>query len=364
MYTTPGTYTVSLTASNYGGNNLVTKTSYITVMKASPPVASFTSNLTSGSAPLNVGFSDTSTNSPIAWVWTFGDGGTSSVQNPVHMYTTAGTYTVSLLATNYGGSNSVTQTNYITVTGQSLPVASFIANRTAGPVPLTLNFTDTSTNSPIAWVWTFGDGGTSSVQNPSYTYTTPGTYTVSLTATNYGGNGTVTQGSYIRVLPPFPVAAFVSDVTSGSVPLTVNFTDMSTNSPVTWAWTFGDGGTSAVQNPIYTYTDPGIYAVSLLATNAGGSNSITKSNYITVSAAKASTAMTFTTLSPTPAALATVTATTMVTGGQNVTGASGGESSWTLLILFIAVIFFLGAIVLLRMRRTPQRPGRHRGGDL
>jgi len=363
-YTTPGTYTVSLTASNYGGSNVVTNTNYITVTKASPPVASFTSNVTSGSAPLNVGFSDTSTNSPVTWAWTFGDGGTSSVQNPVHMYTTAGTYTVSLLATNYGGSNSVTETNYITVSGQSLPLASFLANNTAGPIPLTVNFTDTSTNSPIAWAWTFGDGGTSSVQNPSYTYTMPGTYTVSLTVTNYGGNGTVTQSNYIRVLPLFPVAAFVSDVTSGTAPLTVNFTDMSTNSPVTWAWTFGDGGTSSVQNPIYTYTDPGTYSVSLLTTNAGGSNSITKSNYISVSAAKAAQAMTYTTTPSASAAQATATVAATITGSQNTTGAAGWESSWTFPVLVIAVIFFLGAVVLLRVGRKPQRPGRHRGGDL
>jgi len=363
-YTTPGTYTVSLTASNYGGSNVATTTNYITVTKASPPIASFTSNVTVGSAPFSVGFSDTSTNSPIQWAWTFGDGGTSSVQNPVHMYTTAGTYTVSLLATNYGGSNSVTQTNYITVSGQSLPVASFIANTTSGPFPLTVNFTDTSTNSPIQWAWTFGDGGTSSVQNPSYTYTTPGTYTVSLTVTNYGGNGTVTQSSYIRALPKFPVAAFVSDVTSGTAPLTVNFTDMSTNSPITWAWTFGDGATSSLQNPIYTYTSPGTYSVALLVTNAGGSDSITKSSYITVSAASVTQAVTLTTPSPAVSPTATATIAATVTASQNTTGYGGGVSFWTFAVLVIVVIFILGVVVTILARKKPQQHRRHRGEDL
>jgi len=364
IYTTPGTYTVSLTATNYGGSNAVTKTNYITANKAPPPVASFTSNVTGGSAPLNVGFTDTSTNSPIAWAWTFGDGGTSTVQNPVHMYTTAGTYTVSLLVTNYGGSNSVTETNYITVSGQSLPAASFIASSTAGPVPLVVNFTDTSTNSPIAWAWTFGDGGTSTVQNPSYIYTTPGTYTVSLTVTNYGGNGTLTQSNYIRVVPPSPVASFISDVTSGSAPLMVDFTDTSTNSPIAWAWTFGDGGTSTAQNPSYTYTAPGTYTVSLLATNTAGSNSITKSNYITVSAAKAAQVTTYTTIPVTSTSQVAATAAPTMTGGQNTSGPAGTESSWTFPVLVIAIIFFFCAVILLRVGRKPQRQGRHRGGDL
>jgi PKD repeat protein len=74
------------------------------------PVASFTANPTSGAAPLNVTFTDTSTNAPTSWAWTFGDGGTSTAQNPSHSYTTAGTYTAKLTATNATGSSSATAT--------------------------------------------------------------------------------------------------------------------------------------------------------------------------------------------------------------------------------------------------------------
>jgi PKD repeat protein len=79
-----------------------------------------------------------------------------------------------------------------------------------------------------------------------------------------------------------PVADFVGTPTSGTAPLTVDFTDLSTNSPTSWYWTFGDGGTSTNQDPSYEYTSAGTYTVTLTATNAFGSDDETKINYITV----------------------------------------------------------------------------------
>ena len=81
-----------------------------------PPVASFNGSPTNGVAPLTVNFTDTSTGQPASWAWTFGDGGTSTAQNPSHVYTVAGTYSVTLQVTNALGSDSITKTNYITVT--------------------------------------------------------------------------------------------------------------------------------------------------------------------------------------------------------------------------------------------------------
>jgi PKD repeat protein len=92
-----------------------------TVSGSQAPVANFTATPTSGMAPLTVRFTDTSTNSPINWSWSFGDGSTDTMENPVHVYTGAGTYNVSLNATNAAGSNTVTKTGYITVTGSNNP---------------------------------------------------------------------------------------------------------------------------------------------------------------------------------------------------------------------------------------------------
>ncbi|MDD5189302.1 MAG: kelch repeat-containing protein, partial [Methanoregula sp.] len=120
-------------------------------------VANFTANVTTGTAPLAVRFTDTSTGSPDTWNWSFGDGTFDQSQDAVHTYTTPGTYTVSLNATNALGSNTTTRTNYITVTGPPTLVANFTANVTTGVVPLPVRFTDTSTNTPTGWAWFFGD---------------------------------------------------------------------------------------------------------------------------------------------------------------------------------------------------------------
>ena len=200
---------MTLTASNAGGPNSLTKTNYITVNPAPPPpppVAAFSADVTSGTAPLAVTFSDQSTGAPTSWSWTFGDGGTSTVQSPVHSYAAAGTYSVTLTASNAGGPNSLTKTNYITVSSAPPPppVAAFSANVTSGPAPLAVTFTDQSTGAPTAWSWTFGDGATSTVQSPGHTYAAAGTYGVTLTASNAGGPNSLTKTNYITVNPAPP----------------------------------------------------------------------------------------------------------------------------------------------------------------
>ncbi|MDR7664279.1 PKD domain-containing protein [Methanosarcina sp. Z-7115] len=252
-----------------------------------PPVPGFTSNVTKGYAPLYVQFTDTSTGTPTSWTWNFGDGTNSTVQNPIHKYSSAGSYTVVLTATNAAGSNKTTKTNYIKVTAAPpKPVANFISNVTSGNVPLNVAFTDKSSGTPTKWKWTFGDGTNSTVKNPTHAYSKVGIYTVALTATNAAGSNTTTKTNYIKVTAIIkPVASFTSDATSGNVPLNVAFTDKSSGTPTKWKWTFGDGTNSTQQNTTHTYSAAGNYTVSLKATNAAGSNTTTKTNYIKVTAA-------------------------------------------------------------------------------
>ncbi len=174
------------------------------------------------------------------------------------------------------------------------PVADFSGTPTSGTEPLSVSFTDLSTNNPTAWSWDFGDGGTSTLQNPSYTYNTAGTYTVALTAINAYGSDTKSVVGYITVSAPVtnpPVADFSGTPTSGDYPLAVSFTDLSTETPTSWSWDFGDGGTSTLQNPSYTYNAAGTYTVSLTATNAYGSDTKTSVDYITVTAPPAAGTM-------------------------------------------------------------------------
>ncbi|ACL15493.1 PKD domain-containing protein [Methanosphaerula palustris] len=283
-YTTPGTYTVTLTAGNAYGNGTVTRTGYITVYP--PLVAAFGGAPLLGNAPLNVSFVDQSTGFTISgWNWTFGDGTTSTSQSPQHTYTAGGNYTVTLTITNAYGTASISKPAFVTVLPQL--VANFTANRTAGNAQFPVQFTDTSTGSGInGWSWNFGDNTTTSAQNPTHTYTTAGNYTVSLTAFNPYGNTTTIRTNYITVLNP-PVAAFTGTPTVGNGQANVTFTDQSTGDGIiTWAWTFGDGNTATTRSPQHLYTNQGTipktFNVTLTVTNAYGSGTTTKTGYITV----------------------------------------------------------------------------------
>jgi PKD repeat protein len=119
-YSAAGTYTVSLTATGPGGSNTQTRSNYISVSgTATAPVAAFTANKTSGTAPVAVQFTSTSKGTISSHAWKFGDGTTSTAQNPIKTYSVPGTYTVSLTVTGNAGSNTKTMTNYITVTSSS-----------------------------------------------------------------------------------------------------------------------------------------------------------------------------------------------------------------------------------------------------
>jgi len=195
VYSAVGRYNVSLTSTNAVGNNTITKSSYIDVEVV--PVAEFSADPTVGANPLNVSFTDLSTGVPTSWTWTFGDGNTSTEQNPSHIYSKEGQYTVKLTAKNAVGSNSTTKTKYITV--ESIPVASFSATPTSGIHPLSVTFTDKSTGFPESWHWDFGDGNTSTEQKPVHTYSAAGQYNVSLTVTNLMGNSTKSMSKYVKV---------------------------------------------------------------------------------------------------------------------------------------------------------------------
>ncbi|WP_141241702.1 PKD domain-containing protein, partial [Methanosarcina spelaei] len=124
----------------------------------------------------------------------------STKQNPTHKYSKAGKYTVTLKVTNAAGSNTVTKSNYITVTGTSqAPVADFWGWPLSGKAPLKVTFTETSKGSPTSWKWDFGDGKSSTEKSPTHTYSAARTYTVKLTATNAAGSSTKTKWNYIKV---------------------------------------------------------------------------------------------------------------------------------------------------------------------
>ena len=158
--------------------------------KPPPPKASFTASPTSGQAPLTVHFNNTSTGTITSFIWDFGDGQSSTQQNPTHVYQNNGYYTATLVVIGPGGTS--TKTVAISVLPPK-PKANFTAIPTSGRAPLTVRFTDTSTGVITRYFWSFGDGSSSSAQNPgSHVYRMPGFYTITLTVTGPGGTDSET----------------------------------------------------------------------------------------------------------------------------------------------------------------------------
>ena len=263
-WATEGQFTVTLTASNEAGTDSTAKTVTVLPIPVDPPVANFRVTTATVSVRELVQFVDTSTGDPTEWSWNFDDGtATSTAQSPAHAFTEAGTYEVELTATNDGGSSTFTRTIVVI----NPPIADF----TRQIEDLVVTLTDTSTNSPTSWTWDFGDGTTRSGSRPAdrspvKRYDEPGTYAITLIATNDAGDS-----------PPFTTVVTVAEtptanfsvVTQG---LTAQFTDLSTEGPTEWSWDFGDGVTVAnpLQNPIYTFEQPGTYIVRLTASNVAG----------------------------------------------------------------------------------------------
>ena len=271
-YANDGTYTVMLTATNECGS--VTTTQEVTVI--TPPTVSFSVSGTQGCAPFTVQFSNESSENATSWQWEFPGGtpATSTDENPTVVYNAAGTFTVTLTATNAAGNSTVTQTNLIVV--NDAPTASFSSSADL----LEVTFTNTSANA-TSYTWDFGDSQTSSEANPVHTYAADGTFTVALTATNECGSVTTTEE--VTVVTP-PTAGFSAAVTEGCAPFTVQFSNESSENATSWQWGF-PGGTPAAstdENPVVVYNAAGTYAVTLTVANAAGSDVYSLTDYITV----------------------------------------------------------------------------------
>jgi PKD repeat protein len=287
IYQHEGVYTAILTAYGNGGTHEVQKLIYA----VTTPVSSFYTHDTIVTDHDTVHFfSTTNSTLPSTLLWSFGDGFTSTLKNPTHVYTYPGTYSVVLTATNACGASYVVHNNYVVVSQVGVkPTADFTASQTLINTGNSINFTDLSLNSPTSWKWTFvgGSPSTSNVKNPTgIVYNAAGTFDVKLKVTNQSGSDSLTKQAYINVAATgsAPVADFTADVTTISVGGSVNFTDLSLNNPTSWNWQFqgGNPNTSTMQNPIITYNTAGSYNVALTATNGMGNNTKTKQMYINV----------------------------------------------------------------------------------
>lgn len=189
---------------------------------SSLPAAAFATDIVSGGYPLKVHFTDQSAGTyPINYAWDFDNNGTTDSidPNPIHTFTSTGNYSVKLTITTSDGNDQELKENYINVVEPQLPAAAFSTNKTSGPYPLTVLFTDQSSGPPTNWVWDFGDGSASCNQNPQHKYEAQGTYTVTLTAANFLGSDAEVKTDYITVTdtagtnPEYPWADWPLTVT-------------------------------------------------------------------------------------------------------------------------------------------------------
>ena len=275
IYTVIGTFNVSLVITTASGC-IDTVTHPVPVPDG--PLANFTT------PPVCEGdstcFTDLSTsgggNALISWFWDFGDGNTSTDQQPCHLYNAPGIYNVTLTVCNdLGCCDSTT----LPVEIYPNPLADFDAVSDCSYVA---SFTDQSfANAPgiISWYWDFGDGsGSSTQQNPVYVYPDSGTYLVTLTVVNSNGCSSTTSDSVTANMGA--VTDFADSTTCNN---TTYFTDLSYavqpgDSIVAWYWEFGDGDTSTVQNPVHQYNSSANYTVNLTVAVASGCSNSTSSN--------------------------------------------------------------------------------------
>ena len=251
-----GTYTVSLISTNAQGcrdtivlNNLIDVNFEIANYTPPPPITVCSPFTTS------FGIQD---NSAISYLWDFGDGTTSTLLNPDHTYTTAGTYIVSLLINN-GSACSMNYPNFQTIIVEGGLPRFNILIEPCPPFPVT--FQDTNSVNVVSWLWNFGDGTTSTLASPTHIYDEITTHHASLTVTTSLGC-TYTYIGFNSVNFSAYNAGFTTSYIQGPFPLTMNFTS-SNQSATEWYWDFGDGNTSAEENPTHTYLIEGDYEVSL-----------------------------------------------------------------------------------------------------
>ncbi len=260
IYNIPGIYPVELEAINPFGSDKEFKVNYITVQ--GPPIADFSFQINGPSAAFN----NLSSNDDSV-LWDFGDGTTSTAQNPTHAYAANGQYQVTLSASNDCGIEQITKTvNY-----NVLPEPGFSVQAFEGCAPFQANFMDLSLNSTsVSWQFPGGAPAVSNSSNPMVFYANPGSYDVIMMVSN-GSQNITKVFEDVMIINASPTASFNPAINGN----TASFVDQSIYAS-DYLWSFGDGNTSNNSNPIHNYSFEGSYQVTQTITNICGSDTHTE----------------------------------------------------------------------------------------
>ncbi|MBP1672344.1 MAG: cell surface protein [Bacteroidetes bacterium] len=274
-YSSNGLFVVSLTISNSLTGCTSTYVDYLYVDTTQNPSCMSSFSWQPGFNGTDVEFYDFSVgNNILTWFWDFGDGTTSTIQNPVHTYSTSGIYNVCL--TIMSSDSCISTWCEQIATGNNIDCYSFFTYSQDYSNPYNVVFLDLSAGTPDSWYWDFGDGTTSTLQNPQHTYLTTGIFVVTLTMSNSqtGCNGTYSE--YIMI-----DTTWITNCMSafswqpGNNNNEIQFLDFSMGNNIqSWVWSFGDGTSSTLQNPLHQFSTEGIYQVCLTITSADGCSNI------------------------------------------------------------------------------------------
>lgn len=203
-----------------------------------------------------------------SYYWDFGDGSSSTLENPTHTYIDTGTYEVMLIV-NPGFTCADTAIGIIKLYNTLTADYDFVAGCSGTPVVFTDVSNSTEAGDIITWDWSFADGSTSGDQDPLHEYEDGGNYPVTLiVTTDVGCIDTVTYDVFVESGPDVDWEA--EDVCQDVAAEFDNLTTIATGTITGYLWDFGDGETSTEENPSHLYSAPGEYTVTLIATSANG----------------------------------------------------------------------------------------------
>jgi PKD repeat protein len=274
-YTLEGSYNIVVTLINACGS--VVLTDFPPVLVQFPASASFTSSITEGCAPVLVDFINQSSENATGYLWFF-EGGTpsnSTQENPSILYTAPGTFDVQLIVFAPGGNDTLLLEDYLTIGASPSAFFSFSKN------DLLVTFTNQSSGADT-YFWDFGDGNFSTEFQPQHTYAEVGVYTVVLIATNECGSDTLSRNVSLLNIPNPKFS--LQGSSQGCTPFVVEFVNETEGDfdEILWIFEGGSPATSIEPNPTVTYWEPGIFDVTLIASNQEGSDTLVRKNYITV----------------------------------------------------------------------------------
>lgn len=244
-------------------------------------VAEFSASVTTACNLSTIQFTDKSTGNPTEWFWDFGNGTTSTEQNPKVDFLTAGTFDIKLIAKTTTSKGIHEKKDYIKISPS--PDIDFDLSPDSGCVSLNVlftNYTQTNGSKIKTWTWDFGDGTSSNAQNPSHVYNTAGKFDIMLTAETMDGCvAKLNLKEGVKAGQPGK-AQFSATPLNGCRSVPRHFSDASSGAITSWNWYFGDGGTSTEQNPDYKYMDTGTFTVKLKVFNNGCADSLEYIDYM------------------------------------------------------------------------------------